>query len=256
MKDPDRAAQRYRVYFEESLRGLSVGAPIDLRGLPLGEVRSFGLEYDAARRRYRFPVEIALYPERLHAQARGTLPGGEDGAALLDDMVAKGLRAQLRSGNLLTGQMHVALDFFPKAPAAAVDRSGTPWVLPSTPGSLGQLQDSVANIVKKVERIPFEELAGELRRALGDLDGAIKDAGGLIRRLDRDLAPPAAAALQQAERTLQSAERVLAQDAPLQQDLRGTLGEVKRAADSLRNLTDYLERHPESLLRGKPEDPK
>ena len=127
-------------------------------------------------------------------------------------------------------------------------------MLPTTPGSFGELQNSAASILKKIDKIPFDEISRELRVAIRDLNRAINSSDKLIRRLDGEVAPEAAATLAQARRTLDTAQGTLAQDAPLQQDLRGTLREVGRAAESLRNLTDYLERNPEALLRGKAKD--
>ncbi|MFC4158371.1 PqiB family protein [Chitinimonas lacunae] len=259
MSEPTTGEKRYLVYFTDSLRGLSVGAPVDFRGITIGEVKYIGMEYQAKTRNFRFPVEIALYPEQMRSRVlAGRTKSDEPPPSdqLIDDLADQGLRAQLRSSNLLTGQLYVALDFFPKAGPAKVDRSRAMPVLASQPNYLGQIQDSVASIAAKIDRMPLEEIGQDLRRALQDLDDTIKRAGKVVDRVDRELAPQASAALEQARRTFQAGEQVLREDTPLQQDLRNTLQGVRRAADSLRNLTDYLERHPETLLRGKPDDPR
>jgi len=86
------------------------------------------------------------------------------------------------------------------------------------------------------------------------LNRTLQDSDKLVTRLDAEVAPQARATLEEARRTLNSAERTLARDAPLQQDLRGALHELSRAAQSLRLLAEYLERHPEALIRGKREE--
>ncbi|MGH8489666.1 MAG: intermembrane transport protein PqiB [Gammaproteobacteria bacterium] len=256
MKRPVREIATFVIYFGESLRGLSPGAPVDFSGVVIGEVKSIDAEFDAAKKEFRFPVEIELYPERLRARDRKPRMRNkpDESKALLDRLVARGLRAQLKSGNLLTGQLFVALDTFPGAPPATVDWSKSPPVLPSTPGALEELQVMLANVAKKIEQISFEEIGADARQALDALVRTLKGMDALVQRLDQDLAPAARAALEGARKTLASTEQTLASDAPLQQDLRAALRALTRTAESLRILADTLERHPETLIRGKQED--
>ena len=162
----------------------------------------------------------------------------------------------MRTGNLLTGQVYVAIDFFPKAAKGKVDLSKNPVELPTVPNSLDELQSQVQEIAAKLNKVPFEQIGADLRIALGTLNKTLTGAEQLAKSLNNDVAPGIAAAMKDARKTLNSAERTLAQDSPLQQDMRQTLQELTRAAGSVRVLTDYLERHPESLLRGKPDDKK
>jgi paraquat-inducible protein B len=171
-------------------------------------------------------------------------------------MVGRGLRAQLRTGNLLTGQIYVALDFFPKAPKVAIDASREPIELPTMPNSLDELQSQVQEIASKLNKVPFEEIGNDLRTSLATLNRTLASAEKLAGTLNNDVSPEITAAMKDARKTINSAERTLAQDSPLQTDMRQTLQELTRAAGSIRVLTDYLERHPESLLRGKPDDKK
>jgi paraquat-inducible protein B len=164
------------------------------------------------------------------------------------------MRAQLRTGNLLTGQVYVAMDFFTDAKPAKLDPNQYPLELPTQPNRLDELQSQVADIARKLNQVPFEEIGADLRKSLAALDKTLGSTEQLARRLSNDVTPEMAAALKDVRQTLRSAEKTIADDAPLQQDLRQTLQEVTRAAGSLRVLTDYLERHPESLIRGKPED--
>ena len=265
MKRPDGPAQTVLLYFNQSLRGLSPGAPVDFRGVVIGEVKSIGVDFDRSEREFRMPVLVQIYPERLRRGMKAQPPESRyTEEQRLRYMVSKGLRAQLRTGNLLTGQVYVAIDFFPKAPARTIDFSKDPVELPTVPNSLDEIQSQVQEIASKLNKVPFEQIGNDLRTTLATLDQTLKGAERLTRTLNDDISPEIKAAMTDARKTINSADRalnsadraLLQQDAPLQQDIRQTLQEITRAAGSVRVLTDYLERHPESLLRGKPEDKK
>jgi len=132
-----------------------------------------------------------------------------------------------------------------------MDLHKQPPEIPTVAGGFGELQESIQNIASKLEKVPFEQLGKDLHGALQSLDATLKKADTLVGQLSTDVAPEIKATLAQARKTLGSAERALGSDSPLQGDLRETLLEVTKAAESVRALTDYLERHPESLLRGK-----
>ena len=254
MKEPDGLSQTMLLYFNQSLRGLSPGAAVDFRGVVIGEVKSIGVEFDRGERAFRMPVVIQVYPDRLRRRS-ATEPDARFSAfERWQLLVGKGMRAQLRTGNLLTGQVYVAMDFFTDAKPAKLDPNQYPLELPTQPNRLDELQSQVADIARKLNQVPFEEIGADLRKSLAALDKTLGSTEQLARRLSNDVTPEMAAALKDVRQTLRSAEKTIADDAPLQQDLRQTLQEVTRAAGSLRVLTDYLERHPESLIRGKPED--
>jgi paraquat-inducible protein B len=159
----------------------------------------------------------------------------------------------LRTANLLTGQLYVALDFFPDAPKAHIDWTKTPPVLPTVQGSMTEVQETFSRLARKLEKMPLDQIGGDLRQSLRVLNRTLESADVFLKRLDKDVAPAARVALEEARRTFGTAERTFTSDAPLQQDVRETLREVSRAAQSMRVLADYLERHPEALLRGKKE---
>lgn len=257
MKEPDGPSQTLLMYFNQSLRGLTPGAPVDFRGVVIGEVKSIGVEFDRAEREFRMPVLVQVYPDRLRRRA------GESGTESrstqqerLRFLAEKGLRAQLRNGNLLTGQVYVALDFFPKAPPVKIDLAKNPIELPTVPNSLDEIQSQVQEIATKLNKVPYEQIAGDLRTTLASLNKTLTATEETVKRINNDVTPELAAAMKDVRKTVNTAERTLADDSPLQQDMRQTLQELTRAAGSVRVLTDYLERHPESLLRGKPDDNK
>ena len=259
MKEPDGPSQTLLMYFNQSLRGLVPGAAVDFRGVVIGEVKSIGVEFDRAEREFRMPVLVQIYPDRLRRRETGQPQGTESRATQqerLRFLAEKGLRAQLRNGNLLTGSVYVALDFFPKAPPAKIDLAKNPIELPTVANSLDEIQSQVQEIASKLNKVPYEQIAADLRTTLATLNKTLTSAEQTVTRINNDVTPELAAAMKDVRKTVNTAERTLADDSPLQQDMRQTLQELTRAAGSVRVLTDYLERHPESLLRGKPDDKK
>ena len=249
--DPDGAAIAVRLRFDQSVRGLSVGAPIDFRGLELGEVTAITMDFDPKTRYFFTLVDANVYPARLgpaYEKVRDMRDPDNPGLALIKPMVAKGLRAQLRTGNLLTGQLYVALDLFPNAPPVKDFKvEGNPVRIPTIPNNLDQLQQQLTNIVDKIDKIPFEQIGNELRATLSSTTR-------LLARLDKEVAPEARATLRQARESLAAVESLLGKDAQLPQNAERTMQELARAARSLRVLTDYLQANPQSLVRGRAPD--
>lgn len=265
----DGAPVGVRMTFDGTVRGLAAGAPVDFLGVEVGKVRSFTLQYDAARRRYPVLVVADVYPTRFGAVRDALAPAGatdrEAGEAVLGKLVENGLKAQLRTGNLLTGQLYVALDFMPRTAAARLATAGPDLVLPTAPGTLAELQPQVADIVAKVSRIPFDEIGAKVNRIPFDEIGRdLRQTLRSARETVDALGPEAQKSLAEVTRTLSRAQasldrldrNLLDPSAPVQRQVEDTLGELQRAAGALRTLADYLQRHPESLLRGKPADPK
>jgi paraquat-inducible protein B len=123
--------------------------------------------------------------------------------------------------------------------------------LPTIPSSAEEIQTQVSEIALKLSKVPFDQIGDELQQSLKILKGTLNSAGQLAEKLNNDVAPEITVAMKDVRETLDAAERTLSGDAPLMGDLRQTLQELTRAAVSLRVLTDYLERHPESVIRGR-----
>ena len=254
---PDKTVIPYTVYFNDSLRGLTPGAPVDFHGIVVGEVKSVNVEYIAKEGVFHFPVEINIYPDRMRSRyVAGTkLSVGDSDAEnreLANKLVSAGMRAQLKTGNLLTGQLYVSLDFYPKSPKASIDWKHVPAVLPSINGGLGEIQDSLASILAKVDKIPFDQVSTELVTSLKILNKTLDNTDQLITKINNDVAPEIKATLKDARGTISAAQQVLNSEAPLQLDLREALRQVAKSAQAVGSLADYLDRHPESLIRGKP----
>jgi len=261
MRQMDTEVRTFLLYFGGSLRGLSVGAPVDLRGITIGEVKSLSVEYDRKSGTLSFPVEVDVFPQRIRGRSRRadhTSPPDDNSEnasrELVDSLVAHGMRAEIKTGNLLTGQKYVAMDFHNEVPPDHVFWDAHPAVFPTTSGALDEIQDSIGSIAKKLDKVPFDKITARLLVTMGALEDTLKNADSLVRQVDGSLAPEVTATLKEARGAMKNAKDVLAQDAPLQTDLSTTLLQLSRAAKSVTALVDYLERHPESLLRGKPGD--
>lgn len=236
---PPRNPQTYRLVFTESVRGLAVGAPVEFQGIQIGEVTDIRAEVDAKTFEFAVPVTIVLDAQRLGVGVVDLPPGADLETVrreLVDSLVAHGVRAQLRTGNLLTGSLYVALDTFSGAPPVTIDWSRTPVELPTMAGQLEAIEKNVASIIKKVDALPFRELGDNLNKSIEGLDETLASARGT---------------LDSATKTLDNANRMIEPNSVLGEEIGSALQEVSRAARALRVLADYLERHPESLIRGK-----
>jgi paraquat-inducible protein B len=265
MKPPMGTPHTYVVVFKQSVRGLFPGAPVEISGIHIGEVVSIGMDFDLKTFGVSIPVTVKVYSELASERLVKGEPGPSpsDREHMLDKLVELGFRAQLRTGNYLTGALFIAFDLFPKAAPAKIDWTQQPVELPTIPGELEGIEQSLTNIVQKIEKLPLEAIGKDLRKALVTLNQTLTDADKLAKRFNTDLVPEtkgaiveARRALEAAERTLSSADKVfLGANAPVQQEFREALQEVTGAARALRVLVDFLERHPDSLLKGKKATP-
>lgn len=242
----DGAAARVIMRFDQSLRGLSIGAPVDFHGVELGRVMAIDMDFNSATDRTDMIAALDLIPSRLGHRYRQTLGNGDSkaGRLLLQRLVDSGLRGQLRMGSMLTGQRYVALDFFPRAPKVQIDMQRLPVELPTVPNTLEELQDHLAGIVAKLDRVPFDKIDRSL-------DQTLQTTASLFEQIDTGLVPEARATLSAASHSFNAANAALTQDAPLQSDMRKAAIELRRTLVSLNSLADYLQRHPESVLLRK-----
>ncbi len=263
-------------YFPGAVDGLARGAPVTLRGIRIGEVTSVRLEYDPQTDTIRVPVKFEIQPERIgdisDVEKRGPLDN-------IRHLVALGMRAQLQSVNLLTGQKAVSFDIVPDAPPAEVTVENGLFVVPTAPGEFAGIVSSVNALVNKLNNMPFKQIGDNLNETLAGLNklsngpalrGTIdslqaalvsaKDvlatintgAGPAIRRL-----PDIAAGLQEAvgrvNRVLQSVDAGYGDNSKFSRNLDRLLVQLNDAAQSIRVLSDILSRHPEALIRGRPD---
>ena len=268
LKQPGPVARRYVIY-TDSLDGLQVGAPVKILGVRAGEVAELGLTLDPETRAFRPRLLITFFPERLIAQltpgqealGRALVNAGEEERIKLvrHQIEDLGLRVQLRTGNLLTGERFVALDYDPKAPKPKIDWTQDPLELPATPSGLTDLEskasdilDQVHDILAKVDALPLKAIGQKLDSALKDLDQLLKNADAkTLPELNKTLAG-LRSAVTVAERVLKDSDQSLLNgNSAAQQELHAALIEITRAARAVRVLSDYLERNPSALIRGK-----
>lgn len=253
-------AQAIRMRFGQSLRGLNRDAPVDFMGKKIGEVTSVSLDYDPDTRTFPVVVDAQVFPQLMGQayskllQARADITSGQSTTLeLFEQFVQQGLQAEARKSNLLTGQLHIALEFYPDAEGVAFDSSHSFAVIPTRPTSLDKLQDQLATLVNRFSKIPFESIAA-------NLDGSLAEIKVTLGKINNDVLPSTQATLQgiddlmsDMQATLRSATESFAYDSPERQRIGQALDEIERMSRSVRELSDYLRRHPESLIRGRAE---
>lgn len=315
---------KYVMVFDGSVKGLNVGAPVVLRGVKIGAVSDIQMHFDYATK----AITVLVYAEfekgrvmtvNVYDEVAMTL-GRETHYTVMRELIHRGLRAQLEMQSIVTGQLQIAMDFYPDKAAVYKGIDKAVQEIPTIPTPLQEL-------TRKLEHLPFEEIfkkadqtldaignlaqSPELKESVVNLNTALKDvqmlirnvndqvkplsaavsetvrdtqkvirnadtqvsslgpnihaavgdARKLIKNVDRsvdevrvgvvDIVETAAVAIEEVERVLEEIRASARSDSFLMYRVTESLGEVEKAARSLRILTDYLERHPEALLRGK-----
>ncbi len=277
IKEPaDARKVLFLAYFDGTVRGLSQGAPVEFRGIRIGEVIDLKLQFNSDDATFRIPVLCAVEPNRI--EVKGADGGHDPGKTSEPDMVArlvrKGLRAQLRTGVLLTGQLFVNLDIYPEAPPVEMAYAGEYPVLPTVPEPVQEITAGLTRLLERLEKLPIEQIGKDLgatvhhaRQLMGsrDLAQAVVKLNQSLDQLERfaqglnaQLAPQVADVLEQSrravasgQRTLSAAEKVFSADAPVGYELSQTLKELTKAARAVSALADLLERNPQALIYGK-----
>ena len=249
MAPQDGTPQILQLRFQQSLRGMQTGAPVEFSSVKLGKVTAIDLDFEPAGSRFISVVTLEVYPNRL-GRVLQKLPkpqkdGDKQAAFFLRDLVQHGLRAQARTGNLLTGQLYISLDFVPGAAPVPFDLNARPLRIPTLNGGFDHLQEQLATIIGKVSKMPIESIGNNLNATLGNLNQTLIQVNGQVL-------PQATQTLRQLDQTMKGAQALLAADSPLF----NTLAEFQRTLYSLRTLTGLLTRQPQALLTGRQNDPK
>ena len=245
----------YVAYFNDSVRGLTVDAPVEFRGIKVGSVKRINAEFDPAEAAVRIPVVVEIQPERID-KLFDRRPGGTSMRESLGTLIDMGLRAQLQTGSLITGKLFVALDFFPETEARIVGLHPKLPEIPTIPTTLGKFEDSATAILNKLQKVPLEDLSNNLVAVTAELKTilrnpainetliasktAMENLGTVATRLNDQLLPKMRDSLAGFDQSSEAYRQLVL-----------TLEELQAAAKSLRELADELERSPESLLRGK-----
>ena len=279
----------YVLYFEETLRGLNIGAPVDFRGTTVGKILDKETRIDPISLNVQIPVLIELYPERLSLQDDAIDP-----SEVIESMVRKGLKASLKTGNLLTGQMYVELEFDEKGQPGKIQETGYYAKFPTQPGQFGQVTRSIAKLASKLENMPLDELVNNLndtilefkqlvaapenKQSLKNLESVLAEISRTSQKFGQladslaPLSPKLSNALESADQVLSSADQTMKQvsetlasmnttlsetansfseDSTFHYKLRVLLDELTEASRSLDALVDTLQRKPDALIFGK-----
>ncbi|MFZ4700698.1 MAG: intermembrane transport protein PqiB [Candidatus Methylumidiphilus sp.] len=279
-KDYANIAEGYYVHkialmmnFEDSVRGLSVGAPVEVRGIQVGKVTGVKFNFDIETKKLKIPVYIEIDLDRIMPQSeiKKMETSFSQGIAAhhypgIEALVAQGLRARLKTGNLLTGQLFVDLDFYHDDAGKKVIYAGDLPELPTLPSVAEAFKNDISEILAKLKRLPLDKIGDELlgtvqgsnklmnsedvKDAIRSLNTTLKDVHQLAQTTDKEIVKLTASL----DKSLTTAVKVLEQidpGSPIIVDVGKALEELAASARSIRTLTDYLERHPEALLYGK-----
>ena len=275
-------------FFPESVRGLQIGSPVTFRGVPLGQVTA--IEAYMVNKDSGIDIEVTYEVNlaRIHDPA-GTVSeiharGPGEAARFL---IQKGLRAELQSTSLVTGQLYIDLDFHPEQPPRTVDIPTTFPQIPTAPTKLQVLSSRVEKFANALSDLPYDEIARNLSetlvafrdlarspeiraalatagnlgkdvsKTLGNVDRLVADLRGKVGEADvRQVVTDLHNTLEAAERGLAQIQATVAGTSGAQREFTHTLSEISRAAAAVRVLAEYLERNPSSILEGKPPAPK
>lgn len=302
-----RNSSKFLLYFEGDIKGLQVGAPVNFRGVKIGQVESMSIDYDSRKQQFSIPVIISIESRKVG------FDGGErnsHGIFDVQQLIRQGLRARLNLQSIVTGKLEIELDMMPDSPLQLMGGGHTEYPeIPTVQSSLekiasafeelplqritrriseildavdrvtaeGQLERTLSSIVGVAERLDriTQQLDREAPRLLAEGRGSLQDARALMVELSataretRQLLQRAGARLEgafdgwesaltsgeasfaQLKQTAATTDELLRDDSALVREVEGALRELTGAAKSIRNLADYLERHPEALLRGK-----
>lgn len=290
--------QKNMIYFEGSINGLNIGAPVKLKGVTVGRVIDILVFYDTKEAKIITPVVIEFAARKIFDLEGNRIQG--DNPEDMKKLIDHGLRAQLQTQSLLTGQLFIDINFRPNTPVKllAGDHPLYPEI-PSIPSSKEQLENTVTDLAAMLRKLPVQQTlesmsnsimalekilkSPEIPSSLAALDHTLKDLQHLVQNLDskadpiveglggslkesrsllekinkgsdpilleaREAMKAATGAMNQAQTTLSTIDRAAGQNASLDRAMK----DLSSAAQSLRVLAEYLERHPDALIYGKP----
>ena len=250
------------MYFEESIQGLSVGSSVVFHGVEVGKVKSINLLANLKEGTFKTPVFVLFDIEnRLDAVDSAEL----DNKQMLDNLIAKGLRARLISANYLTGQLMIELVMDNKAPAV-LRGTGKYWEIPTVYSPFAQLskdleeiplQDTIIRIGSLIDNIDdniphiLNNIMGITESINTSAPNAIKNMSELIEGLNKNMPLLMKNVNSISAKINQLVDSKNGDAAKTMENINSTLEEISKASRSLKNLTDYLERHPEAIIQGK-----
>jgi paraquat-inducible protein B len=268
------------MFFDEPVKGLSVGAPVLFQGVQIGSVTSIVLQVDPVNMQTHIPVIIEYEPEKFQVAAVDReMP--RDPRKNIPRLIEKGLRAQLAMQSFITGQLVIQLDLYPGTPVTLQGIDKNYIEIPTIPSTSAKLANALEKLdLKGIEKHLESTLAGidrfvnnpALTASIRGMDETLQDARKLLARIDRQVDPLAndvknsvkdfgklannidsrvGGLATSFDTTMSAAKGVLSQDSPLMVELENALKEIAAMSRSMRQLASYLDQHPEALIRGK-----
>lgn len=268
---------KYVVRFDGAVGELEDGAAVELRGFHVGTVTSVHLNYDAGTGALSTPVQIALDPSALGI-INAPPPANGDWRPLVDNMlkrlVAEGLRARLARDPPLVGPRKVTLDFVAEASGATITAGNGMPVIPSVaPSDIDAIASRADQVIKKINGLPIKETgeqihsiaarvnalssSPQIKDSLTHIDRAVTQIDRTLQQVSPQIGPLVAQLRETAsaaDQAVAAANHTLGGDVTSQNDLPAALRELTDTARSIRALADYLDRHPEALVRGRQEE--
>lgn len=249
---PEGIAVPIWMRFDQPVRGLTVGSAVAFHGVDIGVVDSVALDFDLKTRRFFTKVEATLYPERLgpvYAELKKDNQTPRDLAVNLSELTARGLRAQLRTANILTGQLFITLSNFPNASPVLDKQTTLPFIMPTLASEdISSMQAQIGNIISKIDKIPFEKIAT-------DLDAMVNQIRSLSVNIDQGVTPKLSSTLSQVELAVKNLNKLIAPGSTLTANTESMLEDLKSSLKSLKTLTDSLQANPDSIIRGRATQP-
>jgi paraquat-inducible protein B len=294
-----RHAKEFVLYFDGSVNGLRIGAPVKLKGVEIGSVKKILLQMEKGRQVNKIPIPVIIEIDLEKLTSRGATGAEAMDPKAFKEIIDQGLRGQLQTESLVTGVLYVGLDLFPETPIHLVQQPDGDYKypeIPTVPTELEQAQVAITRIVRKLEEIDLNKLIDSLTKtsdgvgqlvsvnspavksilqsvdqAMPQLRGAISDFRRLTTTVDHNVESVSgdlhqtlsgaqsaieqfAATMKEAQTTIVSLRGTIDPNSPTVYELTKSLREVTGAARSLRILANTLDRNPQAVISGNPEN--
>jgi paraquat-inducible protein B len=251
---------QFLLLFDQSVRGLVEGAPVEFRGIPIGRVIKISFDLNPVRGDRRIPVLVAIDPSLLRKESSEQIKDPDSG--FLEEAVGRGLRASLKTGSLLTGALFVDLDYHADAAPAGMSLTGDLRTIPTVSSGFAQMEAKLTAILDKIQALPLDETMKKFATAADESSKTIVEARGALKEIE-GAAAAARATLEDPQfkdlpgdlkKTLAELEKSVASvgpDGAIQGDLLRTLDELRYSLRSFKAMTTTIGEKPNSLLFGK-----
>jgi paraquat-inducible protein B len=251
---------KFLMLYDQTVRGLSEGAPVEFRGITIGRVADISFDLVPAIGDPRIPVLIEIDPSMMRPEMarKMTTPDSE----FIKESVARGLRGALKWGSLITGALYVDLDYYPESAPAELGKSGEYTTIPTVSSGLAQLEAKITAIVDKFQSMPIEKTMADIAAAAEEAKTTIAEARTTLADIKatsaaaretledphfRGLPSDLKKSIEQLEKSIQS----VGPDGAVQGDLLRTLDELRSALRSFNSLSTNIDEKPNSLLFGR-----